>query len=128
MYPARWIIVLDDSSGATIEVTCGRQPPAPQIGGTKSDPLFSVDIKAAVGSAASSPVGLTATGRTIDLSGVDVGAVVKVKGGVGVFRGEKQVSLERICTILLVFPYLGFCSTSTSLSHLQLHDFCFKSQ
>lgn len=42
-------------------------------------------------------LGLSATGRTIDLTGVDIGAVVKIKGGVGVFRGEKQVQLERIC-------------------------------
>lgn len=42
-------------------------------------------------------LGLTATGRTVDLTGVDVGAVIKVKGGVGVYRGEKQVVLERLC-------------------------------
>lgn len=41
-------------------------------------------------------LGLSATGRTIDLTGVDVGAVVKIKGGVGKYRGEKQVQLERI--------------------------------
>ena len=42
-------------------------------------------------------LGLTATGHTVDLTGVDVGAVIKVKGGVGVYRGEKQIVLERLC-------------------------------
>lgn len=45
----------------------------------------------------SKQLGRTATGRTVDLTGVDIGAVVKVKGGLGEFRGEKQVLLERIC-------------------------------
>lgn len=42
--------------------------------------------------------GVTATGRDIDLSGVDIGTVVKVRGGVGSFREMKQMQLERICT------------------------------
>lgn len=99
MYPARWIIQLDDSSGATIEVVCGRRAPAPPIGGTKSELPLPAEVRAAVSSSAPLPIGLTATGRTVDLSGIDIGAVVKVKGGVGVFRREKQVLLERVCTI-----------------------------
>ena len=51
-------------------------------------------------------LGLTATGRTVDLTGVDIGAVVKVKGGVGVYREEKQVLLERICMCREVSSYL----------------------
>ena len=42
--------------------------------------------------------GISATGRAVDLSGVDVGTVVKVKGGVGSFREVRQMLLERICT------------------------------
>lgn len=103
VHPARWIILLDDGSGATIEVICGLQAPAPAIGGREPDLLLSADNRAAVTSPALSPVGLTATGRTVDLSGVDIGAVVKVKGGVGMFRGQKQVLLERICTISFLF-------------------------
>lgn len=41
--------------------------------------------------------GVTATGRDVDLSGVDIGTVVKVKGGVGSFREVRQMLLERIC-------------------------------
>ena len=40
---------------------------------------------------------MTATGRDVDLSGVDIGTVVKVKGGVGSFREVRQMLLERIC-------------------------------
>ena len=42
--------------------------------------------------------GVSATGRAVDLSGVDIGTVVKVKGGVGSFRDVRQMLLERICT------------------------------
>ena len=42
--------------------------------------------------------GTSATGRAVDLSGVDIGTVVKVKGGVGSFRDVRQMLLERICT------------------------------
>lgn len=118
--PTRWFILLDDSSGATIEVTCGRQVPAPPIGGTEPNLLPPAQISAVVSHPAPLPIGLTATGRTVDLSGVDVGAVVKVKGGVGVFRGEKQVSLERICTIFYL-PQNILRSPSVSLSHVPLH-------
>ncbi len=41
--------------------------------------------------------GITATGRDVDLSGVDIGTVVKAKGGVGSFREVRQMLLERIC-------------------------------
>ena len=41
--------------------------------------------------------GVTATGRDVDLRGVDIGTVVKVKGGVGSFREMRQMLLERIC-------------------------------
>lgn len=43
--------------------------------------------------------GLTATGRTIDLRGIDIGSVVKLKGGIGSFRGEKQITLERVSVV-----------------------------
>lgn len=99
VYPARWIMLLDDSSGATIEVTCARPAPVNSKNGiTEPNVPISADGRAAVDGFASKTIGLTATGRTMDLSGIDTGAVVKVKGGLGMFRGQKQVMLERICT------------------------------
>ena len=90
VYPTRWIFLLDDSTGASLEITCGRPvldnkdvvPTTPAIGTHRPlDPPAQ---------------GLTATSRNIDLEGVDVGTVVKVKGGIGSFRGVKQLLLERI--------------------------------
>lgn len=90
-------MVLDDSSGATIEVTCGRS--AAQVSREKGTVTKGATTLGEVNCAGEeSQIGTTATGRTIDLKGVDVGAVMKVKGGIGTFRGEKQLVLERLCT------------------------------
>ena len=94
-FPTRWILLLDDSSGALIEVTCGRpQPP------NTTTSLNDHNIPSA-GMAKSTMAleGVTSTGRPIDLSGIDIGTVVKVKGKIGTFRGEKQMHLERICML-----------------------------
>lgn len=91
IYPTRWIMSLDDSSGATIEITCGRQKPVQTV-------LPPGDAsKARIPDAPTE--GHTATGVRIDLRGIDIGSVVKLKGGIGSFRGEKQILLERISTI-----------------------------
>lgn len=91
IYPTRWIMSLDDSSGATIEITCGRQKPVQSA------------LPAQHASTASFPnaptEGHTATGVRIDLRGIDIGSVVKLKGGIGSFRGEKQILLERVSKI-----------------------------
>ena len=109
VYPTKWIAVLDDGSGRTVEVVCGR-PPAPQGSGGREGVVGDAVVLGGKDGVREDPrVGTTATGRTIDLAGVDVGTVVKVKGGVGTFRGEKQLALERLCT------YLDFrlrCATS----------------
>lgn len=51
-------------------------------------------------------VGITATGLPIDLAGVDVGSIVKVKGGIGNFRGVRQMTLEKISASANVFSFL----------------------
>ncbi|KAL6717424.1 hypothetical protein ACLMJK_005339 [Lecanora helva] len=94
IYPTRWILVLDDGSGSTLEITCSRPTPTRKEG-EKPLPL---DTSAALSNSTQSE-GLSATGRSIDLSLVDVGTVVKVKGGIGIFRDDKQLLLERISTI-----------------------------
>lgn len=100
----RWLLQLDDSSGATIQLTCERQAVVPSKTDVNSDHSEQALLTTHEPSLNSNSVrgeskqlGRTATGRTVDLTRVDVGAVVKVKGGLGVFRGEKQVLLERIC-------------------------------
>ena len=83
-------MILDDSSGANIEVTCGRPLP----------PRQNADTKAATDHAPvqeqAGMIGNTAQGNKVDLTGVDIGSIVKVKGGIGCFRGEKQMTLERL--------------------------------
>lgn len=94
IFPTRWIMILDDSSGTTIEITCAR--PRPQgLTLLKEDPS-GLTKTSAIPDAPTE--GTTATGRRIDLKGIDIGTVVKVKGGIGSFRGEKQMHLEKICT------------------------------
>jgi len=93
IFPTRWILILDDSSGATIEITCGLPKP-------KYSTLLKEDLNGLAKTFAilDTPTeGTTATGRSIGLRGIDVGTAVKLKGGIGSFRGEKQVLLERIC-------------------------------
>ncbi|MCJ1472129.1 hypothetical protein MMC13_000776 [Lambiella insularis] len=91
----RWILHLDDSSGATIEVTCPRE----RMPLSKSTTVDATVPAANTGSSGYNCKARTLTGVEIDLSNIDVGSVVKVKGGVGVFRGEKQITLERISII-----------------------------
>ena len=96
LYPTRWIALLDDSSGATIEITCGLPAPSPT---TRRDANATSLAEVSTNLSASDAFtkGVTATGRDVDLSGVDIGTVVKVKGGVGSFREARQMLLERIC-------------------------------
>ena len=98
--PTRWIMLLDDNSGAVIEVTCGRPQPSTKITHPEEDSIpYSGRTKPTVSSE-----GITNTGRHIDLHGIDIGTVIKVKGGIGSFRGEKQLHLERFCMLQQPFP------------------------
>ena len=94
-FPTRWILLLDDSSGALIEITCGRPQP-PNTPTTLNDHNIH---SAGLAKPTMALEGVTSTGRHIDLSGIDIGTVVKVKGKIGSFRGEKQMHLERICML-----------------------------
>lgn len=108
-------MLLDDSSGATIALTCGREAPSVSTVEVAALPIHgtgAADISS--GAKKSKPTGLTATGRTVDLSGIDIGSVVKVKGGIGMFRGEKQVILERICKYYFLLNTLLHSILTTS--------------
>lgn len=73
----------------------------------------------------SNTLGITATGLSIDLAGVDVGSIVKVKGGIGEFRGVRQMNLEKISASAIVLSLLPsdpiqlLCADS--LHHRQRH-------
>ena len=91
-----WAVTLDDSSGRTIEVVCKRTPLYLQlVKKLEKDRELTKEDKALM--AKESKMGITASGTIIDMSEWDVGMVVKVKGGIGTYRGENQVALERIC-------------------------------
>lgn len=100
--PTRFIMILDDSSGSTIEVTCGRKIPPPKYNNTDiravEDYLYGSKT-AAMEPSEPDTRGVTATGYDIDLRGVDIGSVLKVKGGIGDFRGQRQLLLERISAV-----------------------------
>ena len=83
-------MVLDDSSGANIEITCGRTSHQKQEADANA---ITSHVPA---KEEARMIGNTAQGYEVDLTGVDVGSVVKVKGGIGCFRGEKQMTLERL--------------------------------
>ena len=94
-FPTRWIMLLDDNSGALIEVTCGRPSPRNNTTSSNVHNIPSADVAEPT----ISLEGVTSTGRPVDLDGIDIGTVVKVKGKIGSFRGEKQMHLERICML-----------------------------
>lgn len=106
-------MVLDDSCGATIELSCKRPPILPKqptnnatLDKTKSSPSVENSqeddeiVLSQDQDQDSAYAGLTDTGRMINLKGFDVGAVVKVKGGLMIYGGEQQVRIEFICTLL----------------------------
>ncbi|EAW14166.1 OB-fold domain-containing protein [Aspergillus clavatus NRRL 1] len=75
----RTILTLDDSSGATIEIAVLKaDPPAPAI----------------------TTAHLAATNKTeLDISTLQPGTLVQVKGTLSMFRGAMQVQLERFAVI-----------------------------
>ena len=79
VYEAHALFVLDDSSGATLEV--------------KAKVLRQ---------AGSSNPGINSAVETHpSLHGIDIGSVVKVKGQIGMYRDERQLHLNRISERLL---------------------------
>ena len=99
----RFIMVLDDSSGATIEITCGR--PKEQSADAN------LDTPSTTKYTSNSMIGKTAQGNTVDLTGVDVGSVIKIKGSIGTFRETRQIHLERLCKM---FKWLFKKGSTTS--------------
>ncbi|OBT82203.1 hypothetical protein VE02_08671 [Pseudogymnoascus sp. 03VT05] len=82
----RVCITIDDGSGATIEATC-LAPPRPEATATVA--AIAVSTSRPADDAMVSPDGPK-------LRGVDIGAVVKVKGGIREFRGVRQVAMKAI--------------------------------
>lgn len=91
-------MTLDDSSGLTIEVFCKKDTrTVTPIIDTSVDAYGAITLNKALAPKYDEHVVTTSEGK-VNLNLFDVGSVVKIKGGVSEFRGEKQVTLERICT------------------------------
>ncbi|KAL9603144.1 MAG: hypothetical protein Q9219_001347 [cf. Caloplaca sp. 3 TL-2023] len=97
IYPNRAMMTLDDSSGFTIEIFCRKEKSSVPIVETKIDCHGVITINKPVKPVDDEYTYTTNEGYKVSLEGIDLGSVVKVKGGISEFRGEKQVTLERIC-------------------------------
>lgn len=95
-------MVLDDSSGENIEVTCGRVTEESTDAKPEAQKLTKSKTNAATGK--------TTLNNTVDMTGIDVGSVVKIKGCIGSFRGMKQIQLERLCKFncQALLLYIGY--------------------
>jgi hypothetical protein len=96
-----WLFTVDDSSGATIDVTCRKPDKAEEpdehrpIQQNGNDAL----TQAATGKARNNndDGSLQETSASMDvLSRIGVGSVVKVKGTISTFRSVRQIALERL--------------------------------
>ena len=96
----RWTLHLDDSSGLNIEIMCPRPREFTRLGDqvssvlAKDDPLWNM--------------GHTVNGYDIDMGRIQLGDVIKAKGGVGEFRNERQLLLERYSTRHALCGFLYF--------------------
>ncbi|KAL9605886.1 MAG: hypothetical protein Q9179_000950 [Wetmoreana sp. 5 TL-2023] len=95
-YPNRIVMTLDDSSGSAIELFCRKETKHASAIDTTVDAYGAIKLN---GEFKQSDDDLTCTtneGYKVHLKDIDIGSVVKVKGGISEFRGEKQITLERI--------------------------------
>lgn len=86
----RWLLIIDDCSGATIEVTCPK--PERRTDGERGK---STDEQLRPGATISAEE----LARDNTMASVEVGSVIKVKGKVGTFRDIRQIQLERIAIV-----------------------------
>lgn len=97
-YPGFIVLTLDDSSGVNIEAICAAPPRPPD---TVENAVKAADeietmtaVKAVAVLANTSQKLISPDGP--DLTDIDVGAIVKMKGSVRIFRGERKLNLKRL--------------------------------
>jgi Telomere regulation protein Stn1 len=83
-----WLFHVDDGSGALIEVVLPRRK-AEKVPLAKSGEQITF--------LSPQSLGISVLGNEIDLSSIEIGVTVKVKGGIREFRSVKQIALERLC-------------------------------
>ncbi|KAL8873958.1 MAG: hypothetical protein Q9174_000645 [Haloplaca sp. 1 TL-2023] len=93
-------MTLDDSSGLTIEVSCRREGKKRlSTLDTTVDHHGNITLNGRLEPQDDHLLCTTNEGFQVDLKDIHIGSVVKIKGGVGEFRDEKQITLERITTV-----------------------------
>lgn len=98
VFPNRITMTLDDSSGVSIEVFCKKDTcPVKSMIDTTVDSYGSITLNQALAKKDDEYLVTTSEGK-VNLEMFDIGSVVKIKGGISEFRGEKQLTLQRICT------------------------------
>jgi hypothetical protein len=90
----RKVYTLDDSSGVCIECTCPAPLPPKSATLPPAAPLTVIVTKNEP--AEQKTEGPTVTNPKIPWDEVDVGVVVKIKGGIRDFRGERQVEIIKV--------------------------------
>ena len=92
-HPTLWVFFIDDGSGVLAEVKCPRAAPS-------NAPFDHWSVARRPGEmiklGAAGWLGRSNSGTDIDMRGVEVGAVVRVEGGLGTFRGNMQVTLDKV--------------------------------
>lgn len=105
--PMVWLYTLDDGSGANIEATCS-PPPKELVPPTKSNVDASTSAmplsKNHIPKSDVEDKGIKALRKVInpdglDLTNIDVGSVVKIKGTVMVYREQMKIRLKAITII-----------------------------
>jgi hypothetical protein len=103
----RWLLIIDDSSGATIEVSC----PKPIKKGDENAGHEAANDRAG-------PDGLKLAedqARANTLASIDIGSVIKVKGKITTFRDTRQIQLERIAIVPNTNTEMHFWEQRTKL-------------
>ncbi|KAL8970537.1 MAG: hypothetical protein Q9183_001471 [Haloplaca sp. 2 TL-2023] len=93
-------MTFDDSSGLTIEIFCRKEVKnKPSTLDTTVDHHGNITLNGKLHPHDDHLLCTTNEGFQVNLKDIDVGSVVKIKGGVSEFRGEKQITLERITPV-----------------------------
>ncbi|KAL8741136.1 MAG: hypothetical protein Q9184_008420 [Pyrenodesmia sp. 2 TL-2023] len=99
VYPNRVVMTLDDSSGLTIDVFCRKEVNNALALNTAVESHQTINLNNGSRYVENKHTYTTNEGFRISLKDIDIGSVVKIKGGISEFRGEKQVTLERISVV-----------------------------
>jgi hypothetical protein len=96
-FTQRRVYTVDDSSGMCIECICPAPPKPGTADPTTKPPI--VGITKELGKEPkknAQPLGPSVTNPNISWDEVDVGSVVKIKGGISTFRDQKQIEIIKV--------------------------------